>query len=43
VYLSPATLVVVPRDEHIEHWRRQILEHVRPEAGLRVLEYTTAG
>ena len=42
IYRSPATLVVVPQPEHIEHWRYQIRQHVRAEAGLRVLVYTAA-
>lgn len=28
VYLSPATLIVVPLADHMEHWRHQIQSHV---------------
>lgn len=43
VLLSPATLVVVPDAEIIEHWQHQKRLHVRQEAGLRVLVYTGDG
>jgi hypothetical protein len=28
VHLSPATLIVVPLADHMEHWRHQIQSHV---------------
>lgn len=47
IYLSAATLVIVPKAELIEHWRHQIRQNVRRQAAgeepLRVLVYTVEG